>query len=512
MSDASDKKKWWKKRWVFWTLWMPLLLCLILGGAFWWLGWNEKRQWLEMRTQLEAEGEIFEVKHFIGEEVPTEENVLADQGFKNWINKIDGEMATAVYGDSAAASSGYGSLSFLETDWYDPDPELGLTLMVAQDPEKAPEERFTNENAALRLLANYRDKDDLRMELERIHGLPYWQAQELFRTENLWDIDMGFPNLIALARFNMRDSLLCGITGDLDGAMKGLERGMQVIEWSDQQSALIGQLVEITNESIFLTAVWQILANHSDNADLVEYLHRKVRPADGRENHFLEAVRSEVAWMCWSLMWSSENETVSASPIIGGDLVFERRVSELFKTTDVFVYRNLRVISEIYLVSLRHFESSSPRPPLIELGLAFEAEAGKRSMSGNPLSRVVEYAAIQSITGWTRFMENDLRVQACWAIASSQIEVARFKLAEGRYPSGFSELVPNYLNALPKDPFDGKPLRWTKDDSGKPLIYSIGPDLTDDGGVALDDDNIGDIRWLMTVQGVNDESGYLPEE
>lgn len=77
--------------------------------------------------------------------------------------------------------------------------------------------------------------------------------------------------------------------------------------------------------------------------------------------------------------------------------------------------------------------------------------------------------------------------------------IQRYHLAQGRYPSGFSDLVPEYLDNVPIDPFDAKPLRWTKDESGKPLIYSIGPDEVDDGGVALDMDGQGDIRWLMTV-------------
>lgn len=88
-----------------------------------------------------------------------------------------------------------------------------------------------------------------------------------------------------------------------------------------------------------------------------------------------------------------------------------------------------------------------------------------------------------------------------WDVGRSLVSVARFKLAEDRYPSGFSELVPEYLDREPIDPFDGKPLRWTKDESGKSLIYSIGTDQVDDNGAALDMDDQGDIRWLMTVQG-----------
>jgi hypothetical protein len=44
-----------------------------------------------------------------------------------------------------------------------------------------------------------------------------------------------------------------------------------------------------------------------------------------------------------------------------------------------------------------------------------------------------------------------------------------------------AELTPAHLAALPADPFDGQPLHYKTKSSGYTL-YSIGPDLKDDGG------------------------------
>jgi hypothetical protein len=55
-----------------------------------------------------------------------------------------------------------------------------------------------------------------------------------------------------------------------------------------------------------------------------------------------------------------------------------------------------------------------------------------------------------------------------------------------RYPESLSVLVPQYLPAVPKDPFDGKPLRYRLDSNGFRL-WSIGKDLKDNGGVRPDD-------------------------
>lgn len=50
-------------------------------------------------------------------------------------------------------------------------------------------------------------------------------------------------------------------------------------------------------------------------------------------------------------------------------------------------------------------------------------------------------------------------------------------------PSSLEELVPEYLKKVPLDPFDGQPIRYS---SEKAIIYSVGDDLIDDGGMPED--------------------------
>lgn len=45
-------------------------------------------------------------------------------------------------------------------------------------------------------------------------------------------------------------------------------------------------------------------------------------------------------------------------------------------------------------------------------------------------------------------------------------------------------LVPQFLDAVPVDPFDGKPLRY-RIDADKIVIWSIHENMTDDGGVLV---------------------------
>jgi hypothetical protein len=59
---------------------------------------------------------------------------------------------------------------------------------------------------------------------------------------------------------------------------------------------------------------------------------------------------------------------------------------------------------------------------------------------------------------------------------------------EGRWPEKLSDLTPEFIHELPCDPYNGQPLRYRILDDNI-VIYSIGPDLVDDGG-RIDDPDI----------------------
>lgn len=58
-----------------------------------------------------------------------------------------------------------------------------------------------------------------------------------------------------------------------------------------------------------------------------------------------------------------------------------------------------------------------------------------------------------------------------------------FHTDHGDYPAELSELVPQYLEAIPYDPFSGLYLKYSRE---KKIIYSVGKDNKDDGGSSGD--------------------------
>ncbi|MFO0841922.1 MAG: hypothetical protein U0797_05905 [Gemmataceae bacterium] len=75
--------------------------------------------------------------------------------------------------------------------------------------------------------------------------------------------------------------------------------------------------------------------------------------------------------------------------------------------------------------------------------------------------------------------------------------VESYRATKGKYPDSIDELLRVYRHDLSIDPFDGKPLRFRRD--GKDVVlYSVGPNGTDDGGVAGDEKGqSGDIVFRL---------------
>ncbi len=79
----------------------------------------------------------------------------------------------------------------------------------------------------------------------------------------------------------------------------------------------------------------------------------------------------------------------------------------------------------------------------------------------------------------------DARTFAWTRAARTALAIERFRLQHaGRIPFSLDELVPGLLDAVPSDPFDGKPLRFKQVPRGY-VVYSVGMNGVDDGGAEV---------------------------
>ncbi|MBW3624710.1 MAG: hypothetical protein KY468_15000 [Armatimonadetes bacterium] len=101
---------------------------------------------------------------------------------------------------------------------------------------------------------------------------------------------------------------------------------------------------------------------------------------------------------------------------------------------------------------------------------------------------IILLSGLWKASPYVEISEHKRRVQETQAaLGKAQNALYVYLYERHSFPGTLEELVPDYLNKVPDDPFaKGKSLRYIplKDDF---LLYSVGPDGKDDGGRPIND-------------------------
>jgi hypothetical protein len=73
--------------------------------------------------------------------------------------------------------------------------------------------------------------------------------------------------------------------------------------------------------------------------------------------------------------------------------------------------------------------------------------------------------------------------QSSVELAHVAIALERYRRATGRFPEALAALEPQFLSPAPHDVIGGQPLHYRLTDDGQFVLYSVGWNQTDDGGV-----------------------------
>ena len=80
------------------------------------------------------------------------------------------------------------------------------------------------------------------------------------------------------------------------------------------------------------------------------------------------------------------------------------------------------------------------------------------------------------------------RSQALLQLGRTAAAIERYRLNnDNKLPGELTDLVPAYLKEIPTDPFDQTPIKYIQQGKGY-TIYSIGMDMTDNGGKEFNDE------------------------
>jgi hypothetical protein len=173
----------------------------------------------------------------------------------------------------------------------------------------------------------------------------------------------------------------------------------------------------------------------------------------------------------------------------GGTLTGWMRFMRILVAAKVRALNTLPPDEAYYLSVMNRFVEDAARAPSLTRAelQSFQKDAETSpTVPDNPSyyadprsSRPLSWLLLQSVNPFLSMAKKDI---ARRDVAECGIAAELYRLDHGAYPKSLEALTPKYLAALPNDTFSGQPLLFKSLPDGV-LIYSVGPNGKDDGGV-----------------------------
>lgn len=112
-----------------------------------------------------------------------------------------------------------------------------------------------------------------------------------------------------------------------------------------------------------------------------------------------------------------------------------------------------------------------------------------------PMKLDMHFFLSSSIVTLSGLFKRAAMAETAKQVTTTAIALKRYHLKHGAYPDSLNALIPDFLSEVPRDPMDGKPLRYHVDTDGTFRLYSIGDDGKDDGGNPAPPDGSTSIQW-----------------
>jgi hypothetical protein len=97
-------------------------------------------------------------------------------------------------------------------------------------------------------------------------------------------------------------------------------------------------------------------------------------------------------------------------------------------------------------------------------------------LSGNAIGEILILVALPVID---KIADRHAMLRTSHEMLKLRIALERYRQKNDRLPRTLTDLVPDFIDTIPIDQFDGSPIRYLP---GKKRLYSVGTDLIDDGG------------------------------
>jgi hypothetical protein len=318
------------------------------------------------------------------------------------------------------------------------------------------------------LRANLARVEPARAEARKLIGMTRGRYP-LVWDDNVLETKLHSPAARSAAELLQYEAALASQEGAADDAV-ALVRGMVAAARSvGDEPTLISLLIRLGGcDGRAVAALERALAQGEPSPRELEAVQALLQKEAG-EPLFTQAARGERAGM-HKMLLTLQDRGVSLAPLAGGTGGVEKGLVNL--AGPALARRShgpmLRLLNEYVAVS--------------QLPPERRAEALK-GLQRKVIQAKLDYDIVTALLmpAILKVAEADQRGTGNLRCAFVAVALERYRRDHGRWPDTLDALVPKYLAAVPTDPQDGRPLRYTRRPDGV-VVYWLGPDGTDDGG------------------------------
>jgi hypothetical protein len=501
--------------------WTVTIIALWYGEE----NWRGRRAWNQYRNAVEARGESLDFASYIPKPVPDDENFAAtpflkkfpDTNYNILTNDLYARAADHISETNIAKALGHRHLTDLVA-WQTASAALqsgGLKRTQKFETEKTGlEERAT---AAEAVLEGMKPDEAVFAELRAASSRPYSRYPLFYDLENPWGIMLRhLAKIKGLCQRLKLEACAELAAGRSDQALADVKLTLALADSVKTEPFLISSLVRLANLQIAIQPVWEGLAERRWTDTQLQELQTRFLSYNFLAD-MQQPLQEERTCGALGVDMVKKQGLVFLEDLSNGDprSPFQKLAFALIRRLMPSGWYDQEKLNYVTLFDAEmsgvvDLAARKVSPSAAALnGNELNRQLGRESVQRGsldvghgppPLKALLQHRLIASML--LSDMSNMSAKFASAQVACDQAALAcaleRYRLANGQFPETLTALTPKFMFREPNDVVTGQPYKYRRTEDGQFVLYSVGWNEKDDGGVpgkSLFDTKEGDWVW-----------------
>lgn len=279
-------------------------------------------------------------------------------------------------------------------------------------------------------------------------------------------------------------------SGQSTNALEDIELLLRLDRLVCEVPLLIAHLVGIAETAITIQPIYEGLAQHAWNDLQLAALEQDLTSMDFLSNYHY-AMRGERDFAVGCLENQRITREMQNPEIVSGKLTGKTKNISLRWVPSAYFYQNELAFARLNEKFLQ---------PLVDATNRLFSPVAVRQAQASLDQQMNHYSpyniqALMTFPALSKCVEKFALIQADVDLARVACALERYRLAHGSYPATLDLLAPQFIVKIPHDVINGQPLHYRRSEvpsaqradaaNGKFVLYSVGWNETDDGGVVV---------------------------